>query len=208
MSRDDDHADLVDDDGLDEYRALVARVDDAVAKATVRAGDQITCRAGCAACCVDGLSVLPVEAFAIAAHVDRIVGDGAARPARRATADACVFLDDGGRCSVYAARPILCRTHGLPLATGLPDAPARGALPVLDDLSVCGLNFTTRPPTRADALDADRLMQVLVVVDRRFRARAGLDDDDARVALRALAADLDADDPGDAVSDDDDAPAA
>lgn len=176
------------DDDLDEYRALVDKVDAAVAAAVGRAGDQITCHAGCSSCCVDGLTVLPVEAHAIAAHVaarglDDVVEGG----------DGCVFLDTAGRCAVYAARPLLCRTHGVPLQTKEPSR-HRGALPIVDDISVCGLNFTARPPTAADALDADRLLQLLVTVDRRFRARAGLGDDQARIALRDLADDLQADD--------------
>ncbi len=175
------------DDELAEYRALVGKVDDAVARAADRAGDELTCRSGCASCCVDGLSVLPVEAFALAAAVEARVAAGHDPPAARPTDDACVFLDVDGRCAVYAARPLLCRTHGLPLVTG---EPARGALRVVDDISVCALNFTGRPPTRADALDAGRLLQLLVTVDRRFRARVGLPDDAGRIPLRDVAADL------------------
>ncbi len=51
-----------DSDGLDEYRAALEKIDDAVQHAATLAGDALQCRPGCAACCVDGLSVLPVEA--------------------------------------------------------------------------------------------------------------------------------------------------
>jgi hypothetical protein len=181
------------EEDLVEYRALVQKVDAAVAAATKRAGDQVTCRAGCSSCCVDGLSVLPVEAFAIASHTAvhgvatlRADGDGS-----------CVFLDDDGRCVVYPVRPLLCRTHGLPLRTATTGpattTPARG-LRVLDDVSVCELNYTGRAPAADEALDADLLLKLLVTVDRRFRVRAAIPDDDARVPLRELAADLTADD--------------
>jgi Fe-S-cluster containining protein len=191
------------DDDLAEYRALVVKVDAAVDAAAARAGDQVTCHAGCSSCCVDGLSVLPVEAFAIAAHT---AVHGLPRSRTRA-GDGCVFLDDDGRCVVYAARPLLCRTHGLPLRTSTPTsdgeassttgAPkaksAARALRIVDDVSVCSLNFTGRDPA-GFALDADVLLKLLVTVDRRFRVRAALADDHARVALRDLAADLTADD--------------
>jgi hypothetical protein len=36
-------------------------------------------------------------------------------------------------------------------------------------------------------LDATRVLALLVTVDRRFRARAGISDDTARVPLRELA---------------------
>ena len=183
------------DDDLAEYRALVQKVDAAVSGATKRADDQVTCRAGCSSCCVDGLSVLPVEAFAIAAHT-AVHGLTKSRGAH----DACVFLDGDGRCVVYAARPLLCRTHGLPLRTTAA-SPAASSKPgsarglrIVDDVSVCSLNFTGRPPNADEVLDADLLLKLLVTVDRRFRVRAALGDDDSRVALRDLAADLTADD--------------
>lgn len=180
------------EDDLAEYRALVQKVDAAVAATTKRAGDQVTCRSGCSSCCVDGLSVLPVEAFAIAAHV---AAHGLTT--LRADGDACVFLDGDGRCVVYAARPLLCRTHGLPLRTTTTTeqaARSRRSLRIVDDVSVCALNFTGRTPAADESIDADLLLKLLVTVDRRFRLRAAIPDDEARVALRELAADLTADD--------------
>jgi Fe-S-cluster containining protein len=172
-----------DDPLLSELRAVVKKVDDAVAAVVARAGTAITCQPGCSSCCVDGLLVLPVEAAAIAHHVRK---RGLVH--RRDTNDACVFLDDDGRCGVYEARPLLCRTHGLPLRTR--QAVSRGGLRILDDISVCDLNYTDRAPKTAETLDADLLLQLLVTVDRRFRSRKGLNDDVSRVSLRALAASL------------------
>jgi hypothetical protein len=176
------------EDELTELRALIAKVDSAVEAAVARAGDQITCHAGCASCCVDGLTVLPVEAHAIAAHVATHGLDQLGHEHR-----GCAFLDEGGRCAVYAARPLLCRTHGVPLRMRETRDPGN-TLPIVDDISVCRLNFTDRRPVATDALDAERLQQLLVVVDRRFRMRTGLSDDDPRIALRDLAEALVADD--------------
>ena len=55
------------------------------------------------------------------------------------------------------------------------------------DVEVCRLNYTTRAPAPAEVLDATRVLMLLVTVDRRFRARVGLPDDDGRVALAELA---------------------
>lgn len=172
-----DHDDSTGDDILDEYLAVVARVDAAVADATARAGDALACARGCHGCCAPGLSVLPVEAERIARHLEHhpsVVGP---------RADRCIFLDGDGACQIYEGRPLLCRTHGLALRTQ--QVPARG-LKIIDDISVCALNYTTRSPTPAETLDADRLLALLVTVDRRFRMRAGLEDDGARLALAAL----------------------
>lgn len=86
---------------------------------------------------------------------------------------------------MYQVRPVLCRTHGLALKTG--EAGVRGSLRVLgQDVSACELNYSTRAPAREEILDATRLMMLLVTVDRRYRAHAGLEDDETRVSLREL----------------------
>lgn len=166
---------------LAEYRAAVDKIDAAVSAASVHAADALACERGCDACCVEGLSVLPVEAFAIEAS-----GFSAPAPHK---AGMCALLDKSGACSIYAARPILCRTHGLPLKSKHSED-ARGALTVLDDVSMCALNFTARAPHARETLDADALLMLLVTVDRRFRMRVGLPDDASRVTLAELAAEL------------------
>ena len=174
------------EDPLAEYRAAVTRIDDAVARASAAAGDALACARGCHACCVDGLTVLPVEAEALAAHLEdnpllgRLQGEG------------CAFLDPEGAGPTYAARPVLCRTHGLALRMhGAADGNAlrKRALRVLsDDVSSCELNYVQRAPAAPEVLDAERILALLVTVDRRFRVRAGIDDDPAlRIALRSLA---------------------
>lgn len=167
-----------------EHRAALAKIDEAVARASEAAGDELACRRGCASCCVDGLSVLPVEAAFIEAS-----GLGPpSRPHREATM--CAFLDDEGACSVYAARPVLCRTHGLALKSseaGVSSAGGRGLRVLGDDVSACELNYGGRAPGPVEVLDATRLLMLLVTVDRRYRERAGLPDDERRVPLRQLA---------------------
>lgn len=173
-----------------EHRAALLKIDEAVAKAAAVAGDALACRRGCASCCVDGLTVLPVEAGFIEAS-------GLGPPARPAAVPgggapgggACAFLDDEGACSIYAARPVLCRTHGLALRSGegRADEEGRGLRVLDDDVSACALNYAGRPPRPAEVLDATKLLMLLVTVDRRYRARVGLADDDGRVPLRQLA---------------------
>jgi Fe-S-cluster containining protein len=128
------------------------------------------------------LSVLPVEAAFIEAS-------GLGQPAR-AMPGMCAFLDVDGACSIYEARPVLCRTHGLALAASH-NGEQRAALRILqDEVSTCELNYPDRAPASAEIVDATKLMMLLVTVDRRFRARAGLTDDTTRVALSDLAAAL------------------
>lgn len=171
---------------LAEHEAALQKIDDAVTRASTLARDALSCRQGCSACCVEGLSVLPVEAALI-------LSAGLAPPARPQPGR-CVFLDEDGACTVYPVRPVVCRTHGLALRgaeqSTAPSKP-RAHLSVLgDDVSACALNYTERAPTTAEVLDAGRVMMLLVTVDRRYRARVGLEDDLSRVALDDVAARL------------------
>ena len=165
---------------LDEYDAVVAKVDAAVAHSSRLAADQISCRAGCDSCCVAGLTVFPVEAASLQRFLDAHV------PAFSQKGEGwCTFVAVDGRCAVYDARPLLCRTHGLPLKGLQPEK--RGSLRVVaEGVSVCGLNFTGRSPTAAETLDAEAVLKLLIVVDRRFRGAAGLPDDLSRVSLEQL----------------------
>jgi uncharacterized protein len=165
-------------DPLDEHRAALAKIDATVAQMSARAGDALSCKRGCDACCVGGLSVLPVEAALIEAL--------RTRPPAHQREGMCAFLDDDGACTVYEARPVLCRTHGLALKTESADS-SRGLRILSDDVSACSLNYTARAPEASEVLDATKLMMLLVTVDRRYRARVGLEDDTSRIALSDLA---------------------
>lgn len=81
----------------------------------------LACRAGCAFCCHQPVSVTAPEAFLLAAQIapDRAAAMAdAARAVADRRADApkvawfsCPLLDEGGACTAYAARPIACRAH-------------------------------------------------------------------------------------------------
>lgn len=93
---------------LDQYRLLRNHVDKRIAELMDIHGDNLHCRERCVDCCVN-LTVWPVEFFAIledlkAAQITPVF-DGQA---------SCGFLKDG-LCQIYPYRPIICRTHGLPL---------------------------------------------------------------------------------------------
>src|SRR5437764_8097636 len=99
-------------DAVDQYRALRDRIDRAAGRLVDMHCKHLACRPGCHDCCTD-LTVSPVEYASIlndlrAAGVtaDTLPFDPAA---------ACAFLSDG-LCMLYRLRPLICRTHGLPIA--------------------------------------------------------------------------------------------
>ena len=88
------------------HRTVDARGTDLIASLP----GKLACRSGCADCCLDDLTVLPVEADLIRHHHADLLATAAPHPA-----GACAFLDADGACRVYEQRPYICRTQGLPL---------------------------------------------------------------------------------------------
>jgi hypothetical protein len=98
------------DDPLEGLVRLHAEVDAQAKTLAARLGDRLQCGRGCADCCVDELTVFEVEAERIRRAHPTLLREGAPR-----APGACAFLDAEGACRVYAERPYVCRTQGLPL---------------------------------------------------------------------------------------------
>jgi Fe-S-cluster containining protein len=165
---------------------LRSRVDAHFAAAVARTPAAFACAEGCSACCEARFSVFPVEAAPIQAALARLaVADPALRARVRDQADDpahqhhCALLVDR-RCAVYAERPLICRSHGLPVV-----APDTGAI------SHCPLNFTGDPtPPAASVLRLDAVNQPLAVIATlwdRARSPASSPRPSDRVALADLA---------------------
>lgn len=160
---------------IEAYRELCARVDAFFARVEARHGGEMRCAAGCDDCCHARLSVTGVEAAVIAAHVAAMAPEArarvaalAARPVMDEAPPRCAALDDDGRCTIYDARPLVCRSHGVPIRLRAP-----GALPVVQ---ACRLNFTARGPGAADAdcvLDQQTLSATLLTIDRLHAGETG-----------------------------------
>lgn len=158
------------------YRQVRAKIEAHTEAGFASAADAVACTAGCASCCADGLSVLPVEAaYLLAAVVEEGIApmETSALPVLRPERG-CAFLDAGGRCRVYDARPVLCMTHGLGLRL------EAGA-----EAQHCALNFKARAPHNAEIVDGT-LMQAMLTLANQDVARALALPADARVPLRAL----------------------
>jgi hypothetical protein len=164
---------------LDDYRRLVARVDDHAERITEAWAESLACRSGCAGCCQRSLSVSAVEAASIRCWIQEHglaprEGEGACFISPLTIVDPdqaepCAMLDSGGACRIYPARPIICRTHGLPVAVPDPQGGRQG--------DTCPLNFTQDGglgvvPSE-DFLDLTTLDVVLVAIDLRFTQAAG-----------------------------------
>ena len=161
---------------------LRARVDRHFEAAVERSPEQFACRAGCERCCHQRFSVFAVEAapireaLAALARTDPGLRQRIREQGRDADSSRCALLVDG-RCSVYAQRPLICRSHGLPIATADPEQP-EGPL----RLDHCPLNFVDRPPPRPSVLVLDAINRPLAVIAELHAAAT------PRVELADLAA--------------------
>lgn len=145
----------------DRYHLLTAKVDGFFARVEARHGDQMQCGSGCADCCHTRLTVTAVEAAAIEDHVAAMAPAARAelavlaeRPVDPATIR-CAALGDDDRCRIYAARPIVCRSHGAPIKLGA-------------SVTACHRNFTARGPAAADpdcVLDQTTLSALVLAVN-------------------------------------------
>lgn len=97
------------DASLDPLARLHRAIDAATAPLVARHADRLRCDRGCTACCVDDLTVFEVEAERIRRHASDVLAAAPHAPG------ACAFLDEAGACRIYAHRPYVCRTQGLPL---------------------------------------------------------------------------------------------
>lgn len=161
---------------------LRTRVDRHFDAAVAAQPEAFACAAGCSACCHQRFGVFEIEAEAIR----RALGDMASEdPSLRATVRRqasdpatqhhCALLVND-RCTVYEARPLICRSHGLALRV---EAQAPDERPQIDH---CPLNFTTVAPAPAGVLALERVNQTLSV------AAQMVDPEGTRVALSDLAA--------------------
>jgi Fe-S-cluster containining protein len=103
---------------LANYRALLQRVDQLCGVISEQFADHIFCKAGCSSCCRH-LTLFPVEAANLRVAFEKLPAEIMAILAGRIdwpeNGSCPLLLADC--CTVYADRPVICRTHGLPLLT-------------------------------------------------------------------------------------------
>jgi Fe-S-cluster containining protein len=186
----------------EEYRALVAKVEGFTSAAFERRRADMACRSGCDACCHAWLTVSPVETHQVreaigalpAATRVELAARGRLELAREAAGESarCAMLAADGRCDVYEARPLVCRTqgHALRYPSGFVPVEAVRAKSAAGEVTHCPLNFVARAPEPADVLDAERVDQILALVNHRFAHARGLDGAQ-RTSLSELAAEAD-----------------
>lgn len=135
-------------------------------------GEKMSCQAGCAACCHAEFSISLAEAALISNWFSNLGTDQQAKLKREwsepktmgvdpsgKAAPPCAFLLDS-KCSIYFARPLICRTQGLPLKIQNEENEI-----IVD---ACPLNFDEgkKLPPQEDWLDLDRMNELKIIAER------------------------------------------
>lgn len=152
-------------DQLHNYYNLVAKIDSLCVDIMKQCLNSISCRKGCDSCCRH-FSIFWVEAVSLANCVASLPQKQAAflrsRAQYLAEQDVCPLLEDGV-CALYATRPIICRTHGLPILT---------RDEIAQNIDFCPRNFTGVKTIPGHlVIDLDRLNTTLVAINALFVSR-------------------------------------
>jgi Fe-S-cluster containining protein len=141
------------------YDELCLRIETDTRPIRARHPDQVQCRKGCDGCCRVRLALFPVEFDRLQAAFQRLPRDIQDRLRAEARNQwdrgVCPLLLDGA-CSLYEHRPVICRTHGFPLASSV-------RIKTQPRVSVCALNFTgTSTFEDQDLIDVDAVGMMLI----------------------------------------------
>jgi Fe-S-cluster containining protein len=149
------------------YRELVRRVDSLCETIGAHLAGHLACRKGCDACCLH-LSLFPVEAEMLTEAIKVLPAVQQEKLRERATTarpdGPCPLLEDHA-CLVYQARPMICRTHGLPVLTRM-DGEAK--------VDFCPQNCQELTSLSGDmVIDLERLNSALTAINALFLQETG-----------------------------------
>lgn len=160
------------DERLADYRRLLFKATEKFDEIHARQKSRMACGSGCSDCCVAGLTVSSVELANVREFVAGVEGLAAELESlERLDPHAgrkCSLLTAQNTCSIYEARPLVCRTHGAPLFFKDGDASATDACPKNFD-DEAGLESLSS----SDFINLDLLNSLLAAVNARFAGSAG-----------------------------------
>lgn len=158
------------DNPYHNYTQLLEKVDRMFADVSKRHGSKFNCRKSCYGCCRSDLSVCHVEASYISdwLAVRPDLRDKISRREGMLNDPAfCSLLDQDGACSIYEARPLICRSHGLPISWKQDIFEGNS----LEQRDVCPLNFQgvdISQLEQVDVLSIDKTNILLSLINRAF----------------------------------------
>ncbi len=165
---------------IESYKTFIGRLDQKRHILNEQHKDQIACINGCSACCQVNRTVNYLEAFWLQYNYQHL------SQAKKNTVvkhlshtDTCPLLIQNS-CVLYPYRPVICRTHGLPLLYHTENQTG---------ITFCELNFKNRfvPFTDDNILNMDSVNLHLLQLDQKWsRNVLKTDWEGSRIAIRDL----------------------
>lgn len=143
----------------EEYKIIINEIDSISHRLTSIHSKHLQCKKGCDLCCMD-YSIFPVEFYTILNQLK--ANKTIVKPVEKADANSCAFLNNHA-CTIYENRPVICRTHGLPLLYMNDDSEW--------ELSACELNFTDfdfDEFSDENTIPMDRFNSKLFLLNKKF----------------------------------------
>jgi len=163
------------DSAPNSVQEIHERIDVRAGELALHHAQRLSCKRGCDACCVDDLTVIPIEAERIRISHEALLRDGTPH-----APGACAFLGDEAECRIYADRPYVCRTQGLPLRWLSEDDSGE----IRERRAICPLN--TEGPA-LDTLPEESFWLIGPIELELANLQAEIrDPDESRIALRTL----------------------
>lgn len=163
-------------DAVDRFEELALAVEREFEAIRRRNAGCMECQKGCSDCCRCRLSITRLEEAHLRRGLARLpesVRRELSESARDETREMCPALDANGACRVYEARPLICRSHGVPLRYRYP-------VPLIHPsrIDVCEKNFqdvSTQSIPADDVIDQTGLTAELTEIDDQFCDEHGLE---------------------------------
>lgn len=140
--------------------------------------EHMTCHKGCSNCCIN-LSVWPIEYYSI---IEMMKRDNFSIQQIEKTQESCCFLKESC-CQIYPYRPIICRTHGLPVAFKEQEEDEHC------QVSFCEKNFTTAQNLEfhsQNTLSLEEVNRILYILNYEFVKQHDNMTPDLRIPLMKL----------------------
>lgn len=132
-------------------RALYQKVEAFQKHLSPQVQTSLQCKKKCSQCCYTDISVFQVEAD----HIKSLLQSSNKIENSAAPQGACAFLKND-LCTIYEARPLICRTQGLPLYFAEANK----------QIDICPLNIEALTQTKtSDILNLDLLNSILSQIE-------------------------------------------
>jgi Fe-S-cluster containining protein len=164
---------------FDDYSSFLADVQKHADEIQAMHPSHLSCKAGCSECC-DKISVLKIEYDFLKDYISK----NSIEIKTSKASQFCALLKEG-LCRVYDRRPVICRTHGLPLLYLIEEPEQEKNTEY--QLSFCDLNFQSLASDRledyfdgSNTLDMGQINFVLMKLNIEYCKKIGQPDSAGR----------------------------